>query len=576
MIKKLHKQKSAFSYTRNVVLIALGTFFFNAAHATTWYVNDGSLTGDVFTTAIGNDTNAGTTAAPFATVQFAIDAAANGDTIYVDAGTYASADINITKSGIVLRGAKYGISAGPAASPVGRGTDETIIQAGIYYGQSKDNISIDGFTIDAGTLLRGIEARGLNSVIINNILTGTITPFVQQAGISTRANAPNRTHSYLISHNNVRGFRFGIYMDGNTDNASEISYNYATQCVTGFVLTASDGHHLKANISEGNIQHGLLVLKGGNIIDQNTFQNNGGSGIRLAATAFTSGNNILNNFITQNFVGIETYLDNAGTTGNEAHYNFLALNITNIENEASASFNAECNWYGSVVPGLIAGQITGSVDFDPFLADGIDTDPIDGFQPITTCVINPVVLTTFTAATKNYDVLLNWQTASEINSNHFNIERSLDGQHFTVIGKVAAQGFTNLKTNYSFTDNKPVNFDKPTYYRLNMVDNDGSAKYSKIVSVVLKTSGSYVHQVFPNPVKTGDVLHTRFISATSQEVSISVVNATGQTLHQYKFQAVKGANVFDVKIPADASAGVNFLVIRSAGNIVKQVPVYIY
>ena len=44
--------------------------------ATTWYVNDGSLSGDVFTTAIGNDTNPGTAASPFASIQFAISSAA--------------------------------------------------------------------------------------------------------------------------------------------------------------------------------------------------------------------------------------------------------------------------------------------------------------------------------------------------------------------------------------------------------------------------------------------------------------------------------------------------------------------
>ncbi|MEO7524517.1 MAG: hypothetical protein ABIT58_10505 [Ferruginibacter sp.] len=575
MIQKLHKQNSLSNYTRNIILFAFSTFFYNAASATTWFVNDASLTGDFFTSAIGNDGNPGTAAAPFATVQFAINTAANGDTINVDAGTYASADINITKSGIVLRGRRFGVSAGPSATPAGRGTEESIIQAGIYYGQTKDNISIDGFTIEAGTLLRGIEARGLNCVIINNILTGTITPFVQQAGISTRANAPLRTHSYLIRNNNVRGFRYGIYMDGNLENASEISYNYATLCFSGFVLTASNGHRLKANVSENNFQHGLIVLKGSNIIDQNTFQGNAGAGIRLVGTTATSNNSIVNNFITQNLNGIELFQDNAASTGNAANYNFLAANVTNIRNDHSANFNGTCNWYGSVDAGLIATQIIGNVTFNPFLADGVDTDPIDGFQPLTACIVTPVVLTNFTAAAKNYDVFLNWQTASEVNSSHFSIERSLDGQTFTAIGKVAAQGFSDLKINYNFTDNKPVNFDKPTYYRLNMVDRDGSSKYSRIQSVTLKTNGnSYVHQVYPNPVKAGEVLHTSFISAIGQEVTISFVNATGQSLHQYRFKAEKGANLFDINIPADASAGVNFLLIRSAGDV-KQVPIYI-
>jgi hypothetical protein len=195
MNKTLRKQNPLLIYTRTLLLLATGMFFANRSHATTWYVNDASLTGDIFTSAIGNDANAGSIAAPFATIQFAINTAAIGDTIYVDAGTYVEPTITISKSGIVLRGAKFAVSAGPAASPAGRGTDESIIQGSVYYGASRDNISIDGFTVNMGSATRGIEARGMNSTIINNIVTGTLDMFTQQAGISTRANAPNRPHS---------------------------------------------------------------------------------------------------------------------------------------------------------------------------------------------------------------------------------------------------------------------------------------------------------------------------------------------------------------------------------------------
>ncbi len=575
MIKKLLKQRPRFIYTRNMLLLAISSFISASSWANNWYVNDNSLTGDVFTTAIGSDANAGTPAAPFATIQFAINAAATGDTIYVDAGTYASADINITTS-VVLRGAKFGIPAGPSPIPANRGTDETIVQAGVYYGQSRDNIAMDGFTIDAGTLIRAIEARGLNSVIINNIVTGTVTPFVQQAGISTRANAPNRTHSYLIANNNVQGFRYGIYMDGNTELASDIVDNYVSGCFSaGFVLTASEGHRLRRNISVNN-STGLLCLRGNNLITENTFTGNILNGIRLVGNATDFGNSILNNFITGNNNGINLTEDNPSAINNSANYNFLALNVTNIQNDHSAQFNATCNWFGSTNAGVIATQIVGSVLFNPFLGDGIDTDlAADGFQPLTTCIVTPVVLTSFTAVAKNYDVLLDWQTASEVNSSHFNIERSLDGQRYTTIGRVEASGFSNVKVNYHFTDNKPANFDKPTYFRIAMVDRDGTLKYTKVIAVTLKATGSYVQQVYPNPVKAGAVLYTDFISGSSQKVSISFVNSTGQVLYNYEFQAFKGTNKFNIPVPAVAASGVNFLLIKSGSNV-KQVPVYIH
>lgn len=573
MIKKLLNSKPPF-YTRNLFLAAIGTFIFSTANATDWYVNDASLTGDVFTTAIGNDANAGTASAPFATIQAALAAAANGDFIYVDAGTYVTADIEINKS-ISLRGAKYGIPAGPDNIPANRGTDETIVEGSIYFGQSKDNISVDGFTVNRGNGLRGIEARGLNSVIINNILTGIITPAVQQIGISTRANAPNRLHSYLIANNNVRGFRYGIYMDGNTENPSEIRSNYVTGCFTsGYVFTASNGHHINANVAEANGQ-GMVFTEGNNLIENNTIAGNAFSGIRLAATSQLFGNIITQNYITNNPIGINLTEDDAAAQNNSANYNFITGGAQAIVNGQSANFNATCNWFGTDQAPAIALLLTGNISFNPFLTDGVDTDVAPGFQPTTSCIVLPVVLTDFTAAVKKYDVQLNWQTASEVNSSHFVIERSLDNQQYNSIGTVAAKGFSNSRINYGFLDSKPVNFDRPTYYRLAMVDRDGTKKYSKIISVTLKTSDSFVQQVYPNPAKAGGILNTDFISASAQTISISFVNATGQALGTYKFQAIKGANKFKINIPASAANGVNFIQIRTAEEV-KQVPVYVH
>ena len=241
-----------------------------------------------------------------------------------------------------------------------------------------------------------------------------------------------------------------------------------------------------------------------------------------------------------------------------------------------ANFNGQCNWFGTTNAAIIALQLTGNISFNPFLTDGTDTDPaLEGFQPNTsTCVVLPILLTDFAAVVKNYDVLLNWQTAAEVNSSHFILERSVDNVRYTAIATVTAKGFSDVKTNYSFTDNKPVNFDRPTYYRLQMIDRDGSKKVSKIVSVTLKTDRSYVQQVYPNPVSAGTQLHTSFIASAAQSVHISLVNTTGQVIAKYEFKAVRGLNEFDIPV-AKGTAGLSFLQLRTA-DIVKQVPVYIH
>ncbi|MBS4064108.1 MAG: T9SS type A sorting domain-containing protein [Chitinophagaceae bacterium] len=80
-----------------------------------YYVNDNSQTGDLFTTAVGSNANYGTAAAPFATLDYAISQARNGDTIYVDAGTYnLTSQLTINKS-ITILGSNYLVSPNDAA-----------------------------------------------------------------------------------------------------------------------------------------------------------------------------------------------------------------------------------------------------------------------------------------------------------------------------------------------------------------------------------------------------------------------------------------------------------------------------
>ena len=115
---------------------------------TDWYVNDNSTTGDVYTTATGDDTNPGTSNAPFATIQHAIDVAAATNTIYVDAGTYIE-DVIVNKE-LDLRGANYGINPNTgvrvAESILMPATDDA--ENGVLVDLEASNSKINGFLLD--------------------------------------------------------------------------------------------------------------------------------------------------------------------------------------------------------------------------------------------------------------------------------------------------------------------------------------------------------------------------------------------------------------------------------------------
>lgn len=112
----------------------------------------------------------------------------------------------------------------------------------------------------------------------------------------------------------------------------------------------------------------------------------------------------------------------------------------------------------------------------------------------------PVKLMSFKGSLQNNKTVLNWETAEEINTTYFSIERSIDGVVYNTIGKVDASGNTNVKKAYLFNDIDVANQPTTTvYYRLKMYDKDGEYTYSSVVNVSLLSAGTRV-LVSPNPV----------------------------------------------------------------------------
>ncbi len=101
---------------------------------------------------------------------------------------------------------------------------------------------------------------------------------------------------------------------------------------------------------------------------------------------------------------------------------------------------------------------------------------------------------------KDSTSLLTWITSTELNSDYFEIERSTDAKSWINLGIVQAAGNSNAKNNYNFVDSIPES--GLNYYRLKMVDLDGTFAYSRIKSVNFPEF-SWA-KLYPNPVN--DVL----------------------------------------------------------------------
>ncbi len=113
----------------------------------------------------------------------------------------------------------------------------------------------------------------------------------------------------------------------------------------------------------------------------------------------------------------------------------------------------------------------------------------------------PVTLTYFKGIKQGDGVLLNWQTAQEINNNYFDIQHSNDGIHFSSIGKINGIGNSSTFHNYHYTH--IPNKTGQQFYKLFQTDFDGKKIAFPIVKVDYYLPISSI-DVYPNP--TANVL----------------------------------------------------------------------
>jgi len=147
------------------------------------------------------------------------------------------------------------------------------------------------------------------------------------------------------------------------------------------------------------------------------------------------------------------------------------------------------------------------------------------FDVITLAAL-PIKLLSFTATQSGHYIQLQWASESEINGSHFALQRSGDGLVFNNIAEVKAASTSGPKQ-YSYRDNSPLA--GKSFYRLQMVDKDGSSEYSPVVTVTTNSNSEAI-KILANPV------NDKFIAVLPGNSSSAnhwrIVNVAGQILKQ--------------------------------------------
>ena len=109
----------------------------------------------------------------------------------------------------------------------------------------------------------------------------------------------------------------------------------------------------------------------------------------------------------------------------------------------------------------------------------------------------PIELLSFTGECNNQNVLFNWKTASEHNSDFFSLERSIDGLIWVNIGKIPAAGNSTSEISYNYSDYG--RYYDISYYRLIQTDFDGQTKIYNPIAINKCNETNELLFVEPNP-----------------------------------------------------------------------------
>jgi hypothetical protein len=205
------------------------------------------------------------------------------------------------------------------------------------------------------------------------------------------------------------------------------------------------------------------------------------------------------------------------------------------------------NTVGTVLggPSTITGNISYIAGANPELGGAPSAS--QGNQPandnsttsLTVTSVASVKLKSIFGATQNCNANLSWITASEENFNRFDVELSRNAKDYITVGSLAGKNIANgAAYQFSYDQGKGRG-----YYRLKMINNDGSYSYSKILILDPKCNSQSI-KIHPNPVIEKQLL-TVNIAGYEGTLKGELLAISGQLLRTYSMK--NGTNTLPIE-----------------------------
>jgi hypothetical protein len=486
----------------NTITIASGGTFtnngtFNAGTGTVAFAGTGTLTGNA-TTFNNLTTNGNLTASSSSTV--------NG-TLTLNSGTLTVGANTITLNGSISRTSGNIDASNTSATVVFGGSTAQTIPASTFTG------NINNLTLNntAGVITN--QALTINNTL--NLTNGIFTLGANNLTLSGSLHATNNGSTTSYIHTNGTGaFIRSISTTGvdykfpvGLSNYAPISVNFtggtisssilASRAVSGLHPEATDGAYIRTNMYWEMNQTGMT----------NPQYN----------VSFTYPGVVIGTGSTESEADLLPAKYSASTGWLSSGSCAVCFSGTSLGTSSVNTSTKTITWNG----------VSGFSDFGGF-GQG-NGSPL------------PVELVSFNASCLENQTVISWQTASEHNTAHFDIEKSKDGETWNVIGQKAAAGNSNELLTYQFMDEEKNA--GTFYYRLNQVDVDGKNEYFGPEAAACVENG-FEASTLPNP-SNGNF----WIKIQSNETSsaiIKLIDIKGNSILMNEINIQEGINLFHI------------------------------
>jgi hypothetical protein len=189
--------------------------------------------------------------------------------------------------------------------------------------------------------------------------------------------------------------------------------------------------------------------------------------------------------------------------------------------------------------------------------------PVNATKYITIGSANPltpllVQLLNFSAECQENKMAVEWSTASEINNQDFELQRSEDGSSFKTIALIKGQVNSTMQHNYQYTDMNVAA--RTVYYRLKQSDVNGQLHYSNIIKVNNACNPAQFRNFisfYPNPA-SGTTITIKYSVQSNEEIGIKAYDVTGRIILQKPLSIKQGTAELNLNLP-NLTKGIYFI-----------------